>query len=497
MSSSKTLTDCEVAMIKGMLTIKPALTHQMILSHFTRPGRDLNHRVISEIANGSLHAHVRAASMPVVRAFMEAFINLPRPDASSFLAGGFGARPAKDVLRFQASWWGVGQGLFMSGRLQSHGTKDFNWIYDCGSSSSRLVLDNAISRFNVEYGRPSRIDLVAISHFDEDHINGIVSLIKGRKVGILLLPYLPAWQRVLIAVEQEIQGGSGLMDFLLDPAGYLVRLENTEIEEILLVPSAGPDDIAPSMSEDPDAPPIEPTVLLTGIDYGPSPEDEDGSTLNGKPVRYLKPGGRIVASMVWEFIPYNDAERLPKVDVEFRRRATFAARIMKTLPHSRKRALVFLKALYQRTFGKTAKSKNIISLFLYSGPVGLRHVLLASWATAPVRWSPDSSNYSLLSTGDGYLDTPVRLSALQRFYGRDKRIARAGIFQVMHHGAKANWHKGVADALQPAVSIFSSDPSRSTPGHPDSEVLRDFWAWRPVQVDGQTDFHLLGIVGFL
>jgi hypothetical protein len=88
------------------------------------------------------------------------------------------------------------------------------------------------------------------------------------------------------------------------------------------------------------------------------------------------------------------------------------------------------------------------------------------------------------------------MSALQRFYSHDKRIARAGIFQVMHHGAKANWHKGAADALKPAVSIFSSDPSRSTPGHPDSEVLRDFWGWRPVQVDSQTDFHLPGTVGF-
>ena len=483
-------------MIKGMLAIKPALTHQMILSHFTRPGRDLNHRVISEIAHGSLHAHVRAASKHVVRAFMEEFIDIPQPDASAFLAAGFGARPVKDILRFQASWWGVGQGLFMSGRLRRHGTKDFSWVYDCGSSSSRRVLDAAISRFNAKYGRPSPIDLVAISHFDQDHINGIVSLINGRKVGILLLPYLPAWQRMLVAVEQGIQAGSGLMDFLLDPVDYLARLENTEIEEILLVPSAGPDDLAPPTPEDPDAPRTEPDALPTRIDYGPSPDDAEGGTPNGKPVRYLKPGGRIVASTVWEFIPYNDAQMLPKVDPKFQKRATFAARIMRTLPHSRERALAFLKALYQRTFGKTARNKNIISLFLYSGPAGFRHSLLASRWTAPVRWNPARSNYSLLSTGDGYLDTQARLSALQRFYRHDNRIERAGIFQVMHHGAKANWHKGVANALQPAVSIFSSDPSRSTPGHPDGEVLRDFWAWRPVQVDSQTDFHLLGTVGF-
>lgn len=484
-------------MIKGMLAIKPTLTRQMILSYFTRPGRDINHRVISEIASGKCRAHVRAAGKRVVLAFLKQFIGLPQPDASAFLAAGAGVRPVKDILQFQASWWGVGQGLFMSGRLRRHGTNDFNWVYDCGSNSSRHVLSTAVSRFDEEHGQPSRIDLVALSHFDEDHINGIVSLISGRKVGILLLPYLPAWQRVLVAVEQGIQAGSGLMDFLLDPSGYLARLENTEIEEILLVPPAGPDDLVPPSPEDPDAPRTESGALPTDIDYGPSPDDEEGSTPHGKPVRYLKPGGRIVASTVWEFVPYNDAQMLPKVDPKFQRRATFAARIMRTLPHSRERALSFLKAHYQRTFGKTANSKNIISLFLYSGPVGFRHTLLASGPTVPVRWNPARSNFSLLSTGDGYLDTPARLSALQRFYQHDNRIERAGIFQVMHHGAKANWHKGVANALQPAVSIFSSEPSRSTPGHPDSEVLRDFWAWRPVQVDSQTDFHLLGTVGFL
>lgn len=114
-------------------------------------------------------------------------------------------------------------------------------------------------------------------------------------------------------------------------------------------------------------------------------------------------------------------------------------------------------------------------------------------ATAPIGLNSNQDNLAQLATGDGYVDTPARLAALQRIYAQGRRLERAGLLQVMHHGARPNWQPGLAAVFRPAASIFSSDPSYAH-GHPDPEVLRDFWSWWPVRVDKLAAFSLLAVV---
>lgn len=52
MAGANTLLPIDIGMIKTMLSLRPELSKQSILSYFTRPGRDLNHRLIAEIAGG-------------------------------------------------------------------------------------------------------------------------------------------------------------------------------------------------------------------------------------------------------------------------------------------------------------------------------------------------------------------------------------------------------------------------------------------------------------
>lgn len=52
MAGAHTLLPIEIGMIKTMLSFRLELSKQAILSYFTRPGRDLNHRLIAEIAGG-------------------------------------------------------------------------------------------------------------------------------------------------------------------------------------------------------------------------------------------------------------------------------------------------------------------------------------------------------------------------------------------------------------------------------------------------------------
>jgi hypothetical protein len=204
-------------------------------------------------------------------------------------------------------------------------------------------------------------------------------------------------------------------------------------------------------------------------------------------------------------VPYNDDPEEPIPDT-FRTdvRAETAA-LLNLAPDGRNMALANLKRLYDAQFGDSSTKRNIISLFLYGGPIyaSWKHTEMEpffpwtfpSWAypysSVPLddvemhlnTPSPEHhSRCSILYAGDGYLDTPARLARMAGFFGA-LRIQRTGAFQVMHHGARRNWHKGVAQALAPRFSIFSSDPDHKRFRHPHGPVLRDFWRYGPIQVD--------------
>lgn len=488
MAGAHTLLPIEIGMIKTMLSLRPELSKQAILSYFTRPGRDLNHRLIAEIAGGRW-PNVPPAPTQSTLAYMAQCLGHLYPVVSSILYAGDTTTVTR-LATMEVHWWPVGQGLFMSGRLFGAASGQFTWVYDCGSTSGAAERDKAIAAFRKELaGR--RIDLVTLSHFDSDHINGIVELIRGVRVRTLLLPYVPLWQRLLIALGEEIGADDSLLAFYLDPVGYLASIEGSEIDEVVFVPGAGPDDVVPGFEDEPD-----PDRPIEGgkAEYGTPPEGSDGDpAVAGSAnvqVRFLKPAGRIIVPSLWEFIPYNDAAMQPLATALFIRRVK---RIAGALLAGRRRQSVMLrllKRIYQRAFGSGSVPANLISLFLYAGPIGTRVRFDPVAATAPFRINPNRDNLAQLATGDGFLDTPARLAALQRFYGRSGRLDRAGLLQVMHHGARPNWQSGLAAVLKPAASIFSSDPGH-THAHPAPEVLRDFWPWCPVRVDKVTGFSLV------
>ena len=81
----------------------------------------------------------------------------------------------------ECTFWNVGQGLFSSGKVSLDNNKEFIWVYDCGTSSSQKLLSSCISKMKREYPN-EYIDLLAISHFDKDHISGIKELLKNYKI---------------------------------------------------------------------------------------------------------------------------------------------------------------------------------------------------------------------------------------------------------------------------------------------------------------------------
>ncbi|WP_165410029.1 MBL fold metallo-hydrolase [Rhizobium ruizarguesonis] len=390
-------------------------------------------------------------------------------------------------LKLRLDWWPVGQGLFASGFLTQEDGRSFTWIYDCGTSSSDALIRQALLHHAADrrFLGNARIDLAVLSHFDHDHISGFMRLVSQSPIQTLLLPYIPLWKRLIIAIEQRIAVTDPVFQFFVDPAGFLFGIDGSDIREIIFVPPASLDDPGSVGGDDPLPDPPESASsakeLLRQVEWGEAPEeyrnDVRSLTVNTR-VAFLAPRGRIFLPF-WEFLPYNDAQLTPKATPGFLNDVAPLVAAIVDPATRRSSQLSSIKRLYNQHFGKSSKLRNQISLFLYSGPLGN----LGMEEGSPFDAYHLSDRFSQMMTGDGLLDTGPRLDAFLRYYRSGSRLARSGIFQVMHHGARSSSRSGLADAIMPVVSIFSSDPADRRYGHPHSEVLRDFWTYGPRQVD--------------
>jgi len=410
----------------------------------------------------------------------------------------------------------VGQGLFACGCIYRSNEPDpcFAWVYDCGTTSRKVFVDRAIDHLEQRFAARKCLDLVTLSHFDDDHISGVCQLIQRFKIGTLLLPYMELRQRLILAFENGTSPNDNLMDFFLNPVDYLANLDGPGIDRILFVRASGNDGpILPEGSvntpdDSGDFPRLEFKIERPEDSKDYQAFDAAAEQAQSKTrVEFLRKSTAILLPNLWEFVPYNDDPE-EKISKEFEAEVKIERDqlLNSNSKRSRNNALRRLKRIYDNEFGGSPYKRNVISLFLYSGPIyaSWRHTLLGNmWQVRfhrPMIWRRlwrgmrrlgEKKKCSVLYTGDGYLNRTKRLNRFTDYLQKD-RIDRVGVFQVMHHGAKANWRRGVAAKISPLLSVFSSDPEHKGCGHPHAAVLRDFWGYGPVQVDKRTDFTCSG-----
>jgi hypothetical protein len=404
----------------------------------------------------------------------------------------------------------VGQGLFASGRIsyqyQVHAWAPpaFSWVYDCGTSSSvNKYLIPELNLFGTEHLLPgTNIDLVTLSHFDNDHINGLTALLERVSVKTLLLPLIPLWKRLELAFMDEVRLDSDTMGFYLNPVAYLMNRFPEHIHTIVLVPaSSPPPDIFSEELNEP-KPWVEAGQSHISTASELEPElSEELKTLDPrrrKSIEQLAPRGAIQVSQFWEFMPYNDLDLCPALPpcfvdhvIAYRDQLLCSA----FSKRERKYLLAEIKRHYEIHTGHSAHARNRISLFLYAGPVGrvtvsqligstfMRPGGMEAKANINLPFGPSAQQrLSVLYTGDGYLNDQRSIDALLAYLG-PSRTARLACLQVPHHGARSNWAKGHAVQFDPYMAVFCSDPTRKKPGHPHNEVVNDFSEYSTVSVD--------------
>ena len=83
----------------------------------------------------------------------------------------------------------VGQGAFYTECFQDESGNDvFNVVYDCGTLNSKKLLSQKINDYVKER---KTIDLLFVSHFHEDHVNGISELLGQCEAKQIVMPFVP------------------------------------------------------------------------------------------------------------------------------------------------------------------------------------------------------------------------------------------------------------------------------------------------------------------
>jgi hypothetical protein len=231
----------------------------------------------------------------------------------------------------------AGQGLFYYGDMDfylpnENSKKPFSIVYDCGTSTQIRGAKSHLSDLVAQYktrSRTERIDLLAISHFDYDHISHIPELLQNHKPVTVMIPHLAKELRAVLLAQSVFKSSSedfdnsnegifqyeGLFGIFQNPVSYFAERGAEQIIGIM-----GDDD---NNSDEPNKPltdfnpkdnknfDIE-RLYLRYVGGGFTHQDEEG-----QPSLYTiysgAPAYRVCTNMnSWLFRPLNVQERLPQ-----------------------------------------------------------------------------------------------------------------------------------------------------------------------------------------
>lgn len=128
------------------------------------------------------------------------------------------------MIKNNFQFYNIGHGGFYTGCLKND---DFNFVYDCGTKSKIIHLNNAISRYQNKLNyRNKKINVLFISHLDADHVNGINKLLVNSTNVVICLPYLTPLERLVLVIKQGRRAilNDDYLEFLKSPHAYLINI---------------------------------------------------------------------------------------------------------------------------------------------------------------------------------------------------------------------------------------------------------------------------------
>lgn len=365
----------------------------------------------------------------------------------------------------------VGQGCFYSGRIK-YDRVSFNIVYDCGTVSPRNFLTGEINKYKRTIN--GVLDLLIISHFDKDHINGVFELLNGITCKNLIIPYYQPIERLMLAIsanENDNADNRDYIEFLRNPIAYFIE-RDFNIERIIFIgePNNDSDTVYNPDNNSPDFDINGDTSMNIQVDLFENnifPENvadlDKAATLQNTIVKFLKKPYRIQLPF-WEFVFYLKEQEnkllVTKITTEINNLAESLN--VSVLDLFDEEHLKDLKKIYASKF----KNLNNTSVVTYHGPINSFNIKGELWRS--FYWSCYKGKCGTLLTGDISLKAIKNIQSLQKYYG--SYLDTISFFQIPHHGAKANWNITPSNNLR-EFCTYIINHGLGRKHHPSLEVI--------------------------
>lgn len=339
----------------------------------------------------------------------------------------------------------AGQGCFYSGRIEISDQKIF-MAYDCGTHSTESYLLNEISQFKKEINNNTGVlDLLIISHFDEDHVNKVSDLLSGIQCDTVIIPYVTAIERLWLVLAFDSEN-SEYISFLRDP---IMFLNERGVKRIIVIGSGenieGFEGINPDESGGPNIEP--PNIVNKLAKYKNSYRERmipfitsltNPSMINN--IDFCTDQGWLIIWNLWKFKFYNRK-------VEDDKLSKFLKYIVKQISqgstHFTNNNLInLLKAnnieKLKKSYKKYFTNLNSSSLVLYHAPTKIYKLILNTFRFFNGYDYIYNNKTGTFLTGDiDFFTKPKYRKIIDHFR---MELPDISIIQIPHHGSKCNWY---------------------------------------------------------
>lgn len=365
----------------------------------------------------------------------------------------------------------VGQGGLHCGELML-GQKPLRWVYDCGSNQA-----DALIREVGSVARDGDIDLLFLSHFDSDHVNGVDLLLSQVKVREVVLPYLN--EELLVALIARDAARGALTGVFVEAVSNLSDWFGSRgVETVTFLEYSDDDDVdVPNVPDAPDGDGDgdgDMTAKWTGdkkpiLVSGTASQSGEGAAQ----MQRVSPGAAVLLTrqgglLNWVLVPYvhkpsaalmnafNDA-----LDAEFGKSMD-----KKTLAQMAK--LPAIREKLRKCYDVLWANHNLISMTLYSGPIRCKPMNIEIYVLQhhyylhrPFKWG------GWMLTGDAHFGGLRRRQRFLKFYKRF--LGLINILMLPHHGSIHNHSDDVLNAM-PELRLGYAAAGSNNYGHPHKAV---------------------------
>lgn len=363
------------------------------------------------------------------------------------------------LMRFIRSFHSVGQGAFYSERICFDDKQDFIAVYDCGSKS--LGSDISIEpKDNVQLGKIIKsdlprldVDILFISHFDMDHVNGC----KFLNPKVVIIPFIPKDQIIVYQILNKLGKGNFAIEFMKNPQSVF---GNSRI--IAVQPAEEDNELSGAASY----------IVGEGADF---PSD---SIRSGSIVTVLPPNK---TAAIWEYIVYN-----PNLNKFFN---NFKSEVEKKYDWAKlssdQNGIYIMSILKDLTtiFNKL-NNKNQHSLQVYSGSKDGVWEKYMNFQPLIIPHCPFCIRYHhFCDIGNGCLyfgDISVKSNWLDNYYkllDQGGKLEKVSTIQIPHHGSiSSHGDLCVEDRIKnddKSILCIISVGEKNTYGHPSLFVINE------------------------